>query len=92
MSKTGAQTYSQLVTTAGGASAVGARIARWISRESEKEAARTFGVSMRTVKSWRAGHLPQMRHLMAMATRWGEAFLEDIFQSILIVVSIRLDI
>ena len=83
MNKPGAQTYSQLVTTAGGVSTVGARIARWVSRESEKEAARVFGVSLRTVKSWRSGHLPQMRHLMAMTTRWGEAFLEDVFSPLL---------
>ena len=62
---------------------VGARIARWIARESEKEAARAFGVSPRTVKSWRAGQLPQMRHLMAMASRWGEAFLDDVFAPVL---------
>jgi hypothetical protein len=67
------------VTSAGGPDVVGKRIAQWVAREAEKDAARAFGVSQRTVKSWRAGQLPQMRHLMAMATRWGEAFLEDVF-------------
>lgn len=72
-------TYMDAVKSAGGAEVVGKRIAQWVAREAEKDAARTFGVSLRTVKGWRAGQLPQMRHLMAMATRWGESFLEDVF-------------
>jgi hypothetical protein len=71
------------VSSAGGPDVVGERIAQWITRETEKDAARAFGVSQRTVKSWRAGQLPQMRHLMAMASRWGEAFLEDVFAPLL---------
>lgn len=72
-------TFMDAVNTAGGPDVVGKRIAQWVTQETEKDAARAFGVSLRTVKSWRAGQLPQMRHLMAMAARWGEAFLEDVF-------------
>lgn len=78
-----AMTYMDLVGSAGGPSEVGARISSWVVREPEKVAARAFGVSPRTIKSWRAGQLPQMRHLMAMARRWGVAFLNDVFAPVL---------
>lgn len=66
-----------------GAHPVGQRLASFLQRYSIKELMRMFGVAEQTAKSWKAGNLPQMRHLIAMVDRWGAGFLEFIFAPVL---------
>ena len=70
---------------------VGERIAAWCRTYDYKSLARMFGVEPRTAKAWRTGSLPQMKHLIAMAQFWGEGFLQDIFQDVLVETDAALD-
>lgn len=62
---------------------VGERIADWIDPYPAKLLAGWFGVSLKTAESWRAGHFPQMRHLLAMVERWGEGFAAHVLAPVL---------
>ena len=73
----------QLVDAAAGGNPVGARIAAWLRPYQYKEVARLFDVKPRTANAWKAGNLPQMRHLVVMVDRWGLEFLEYIFAPVL---------
>jgi hypothetical protein len=73
----------QIVDAAAGGNPVGGRIARWLKPYQYKEVARLFAVEPRTANAWKAGNLPQMRHLTAMVERWGIEFLEYIFAPVL---------
>lgn len=72
-----------LINTSCGPHPVGELIAEWCKRYSVKELAAKFGVQARTVNSWRAGNLPQMRHTIQMADAWGIAFLEHVYSPVL---------
>lgn len=59
---------------------------RWriyLENRPAKVLARDFGVEVRTAEGWKAGTLPQNRHLVAMASVWGAGFLEFIFAPVL---------
>jgi hypothetical protein len=62
---------------------VGERIAAWIDPYPAKVLAGRFGVSVKTAESWRAGHFPQVRHLLAMVEAWGEGFAAHVFAPVL---------
>lgn len=62
---------------------VGGRLAVWLRDWPAKVLARTIGVSVRTAESWKAGHVPQFRHLLAMVDLWGEGFLDYLFAPVL---------
>jgi hypothetical protein len=76
-------TTLDLLNAANGTHPVGERIAVWCGQYQAKELARMFDVAPRTAEGWRAGRLPQMRHLIAMAEQWGISFLEDTFEPVL---------
>lgn len=59
---------------------------RWrqhLENRPAKALAREFRVEIRTAEGWKAGTLPQNRHLVAMASVWGVGFLEFIFAPVL---------
>lgn len=62
---------------------VGGRLAVWLRDWPAKVLARTIGVSVRTAESWKAGQVPQFRHLLAMVDLWGEGFLDYLFAPVL---------
>ncbi|GFZ80859.1 hypothetical protein GCM10011497_06760 [Elstera cyanobacteriorum] len=62
---------------------VGERIAAWVDPYPAKVLAARFAVSVKTAESWRAGHFPQMRHLLAMVEAWGEGFAAHVFAPVL---------
>ncbi|WP_026986539.1 hypothetical protein [Fodinicurvata fenggangensis] len=62
---------------------VGGRLAIWLRDWPAKVLARTIGVSVRTAESWKAGQVPQFRHLLAMVDLWGEGFLDYLFAPVL---------
>ena len=72
-----------IINTSCGPHPVGELIAVWCKRYTVKTLARKFSVQERTVTSWRAGNLPQMRHIIQMADAWGMSFLEDVFEPVL---------
>ena len=76
---------SRVILAAGGppVEAVTLRIQRWVRREPAKVLARKVGADHRTVNAWRKGHLPSMRHLMALAGYFGRGFLDDVFAPVL---------
>ncbi|WP_395830291.1 hypothetical protein [Elstera sp.] len=71
------------LSAAQGRHPVGERIADWIDPYPAKLLAGWFGVSLKTAESWRAGHFPQMRHLLAMVERWGEGFAAHVLAPVL---------
>lgn len=79
-------TVSTMIIGAGGApvDAVSAAIGEWCRRWPEKALARDFAVALQTAKKWRRGEdMPAGRHLVAMAERWGQPFLDHAFQAVL---------
>ncbi len=72
-----------LINTSCGPHPVGELIAEWCKRYTVKKLARKFNVQERTVNSWRAGNLPQMRHIIQMTDAWGLSFLEHVFSPVL---------
>ena len=56
-----------------------AEYAHWMGQWPAKVLAREFGVSESAAKKWRAGVLPDSRHLVLMVNRWGAAFTEAVF-------------
>lgn len=55
----------------------------WCRRWSVKDLMRQFGVAEQTAKSWRAGHLPASKHLIAMVALWRQPFLTALFAAAL---------
>jgi hypothetical protein len=76
-------TVLDFINAGTGSHPVGERIAEWCKPYQAKELARMFDIAPQTAKSWRRGNLPQMKHLISMADRWGMAFLEDVFSPVL---------
>ena len=54
----------------------------WLRKYSAKQLSKMFDVSIRTSRGWREGNLPQNKHLIKMAERWGQDFIEEIFSPI----------
>ena len=54
----------------------------WLREYSAKQLSKMFDVSIRTSRGWRDGNLPQNKHLIQMAERWGQSFIEQIFSPI----------
>lgn len=77
-------TAIDMLGASAGPNAVGERIAEWCQPYPAKVLARMIEVEPRTAKSWKAGSLPQMRHLTAMVERWGVEFLEYVFAPVLL--------
>lgn len=79
-------TTATMILSAGGGSVddVSAAIGAWCRRWPAKELSRDFGVAIQTAKKWRLGlEMPAGRHLVAMAERWGQAFLDHAFAPVL---------
>lgn len=70
---------------------VAARLAEWLRPYPAKALARQFGCEERTAVAWKAGNLPQMRALIAMAEAWGVGFLEYVFAPVLEESDLALD-
>lgn len=79
-------TVSTMILGAGGGQveAVSGAIGEWCRRWPEKTLARDFDVALQTAKKWRRGlDMPAGRHLVAMADRWGQPFLDHAFAAVL---------
>lgn len=65
---------------------MGSRVAEWMRqaypRDTAKLAARDFGASPHTVKTWLAGALPSNKHLAMMGRRWGKRFLAFVYEPV----------
>lgn len=58
---------------------VAEKVAEWCKRYTVKELSYLLEADERTIKSWRAGNLPQTKHFIKMASLWGKPFIDSVY-------------